>query len=133
MADFGAAHTHSLYSGPLYGPGRDALDGTSIAADRMQWLRNRRHQVGTDGLRDKSDQAMDKLIFNLADDLSALEATAPTKGEISHGLGYMRDAFEIESIDSATAGAGEGEQSADMKLASISLASARRSKASIVS
>lgn len=112
VADFGAPHTHSLYTGPMYGAGKDALDGVSIAGDRVQWQKNRRQQQVP---RQPNDWTATDMISKLADDLSILEEVGresiyrSTSTEQKFKYSRM-DLADEDSIDTATAGAGEGQK-----------------------
>ena len=139
VADFGAPHTHSLYTGPMYGAGKDALDGVSIAGDRVQWQKIRRRQQQQQQQQQvgqPNDWTATDMISKLADDLSALEdiGRESTKNRVRTDQKlknrWSRDAdlaAEEDSIDTATAGAGEGQQGINLPVSfydSISLKAA---------
>jgi hypothetical protein len=115
VADFGAPHTHSLYTGPMYGAGKDALDGTSIAGDKVQWQRIRRQQQVPPRAgppHSHGDWAATDMITQLADDLSAFEDIGRESIYQKRKSNRSRDMdlADEDSIDTATAGAGEGQQ-----------------------
>lgn len=132
VADFGAPHTHSLYTGPMYGAGKDALDGVSIAGDRIQWQKIRRQQQVP---RQPNDWTATDMISKLADDLGVLEEVGresihrrtSTEQKFKYSRRRGMDLAEEDSIDTATAGAGEGQQGINLPVSfydSISLKAA---------